>query len=125
MDHSQRDRDTYCKYGLYDTQVSLVIFGSSNYKWTAYIFFDTNTNDLHFEVGPSINDTAGEPTNDNLDEEDGDKDDCELIGDWMASGGKDYEFIDANSPIWDPRIYFLRIVNIRMQQILQEWIYRN
>ena len=38
----------------------------------------------------------------------------------IASDSDGYTML-AENPIWDPREYFLRIVDIRMKEVLEEW----
>jgi hypothetical protein len=90
--------------GIHEAMTSIVICGWDESRWTCYAFVDTEF--------------SGEPVSD--DEYEGSD---ELNEDPIASDRRSPE-IDADSPIWDPRKYFLRIVNLRMKkQILEEWRY--
>jgi hypothetical protein len=82
---------------LGEAQFSLVICGSDNYRWTAYAFVDENDS--------IFSDLA---TNESL-----------VMEDPIARA--DRAPVDANFPIWDPREYFLVILENRIAQILKEW----
>jgi hypothetical protein len=79
--------------GLRETQISFVISGSDNSRWTAYAFVDTDFDD------------------DLEDESDG-----AFSTDLLASNA-----LDANLPIWDPREYFLRVFSIRITEVRRQW----
>jgi len=85
------------KDGIYETQISFVISGPDNGQWVAYAFVDTNFDDSDLE-----------------------DEDFSYEGfqkDLIASNGE----LDANFPIRNPRLYFLRIWKVRMAQVLREW----
>lgn len=89
---------------MYEAQSSLVICGSDETQWTAYAFSDHyfDTEDLLDEVF-SYQGVQEDPIAWNT----------ELDG----------IMVDANSPIWNPREYFLRILEIRIAHVRQEWTY--
>lgn len=108
------ERQKNRKFGIREAEISLVICGSGNKSWTAYAFVDTRLED-----SGSLQDEDGA--------EDDDSDDDDAIDegppvnlDPFGDAGVD-EIIDANYPTWDARAYFLRVVNIRMRQVLEEW----
>lgn len=75
-----------------------MVCGSDNLRWVAYAFVDAVPGDDEVleEMSCSYEGVQDDP---------------------IAS---DYE-LDANSPIWDPREYFLMIVAARMIRVLGEW----
>jgi len=92
------------QYSMYEAQISLVICGPDEQHWDAYAFVDR-----YFD---------GE----GLEEDDFSYDG--LQEDPIASDleiDTNLPLVDANLPIWNPREYFLNIVEIRMAQVLKEW----
>jgi hypothetical protein len=84
------------QYGIHEAQISFVICGSDNRRWVGYGFVDTE-----------------------FDRENLADHDLSYVGkheDPIAFGE-----LDANLPIWDPREYFLMVLQIRMAQVLKEW----
>ena len=83
-------------YGILEAHMSFVICGVDDRRWSGYAFVDT--------------------------ESDGDDwvdRDCHYEGwheDPITLGEQ-----NANRPIWNPREYFLRIVQFRMVQVLENW----
>ncbi|KAH8648232.1 hypothetical protein BGZ61DRAFT_548526 [Ilyonectria robusta] len=94
---SIHDTDYLC-----EAQISCVLIGHHDRVWTAYCFVDT-----YFDLEDSK-----DSVNDYEDEEDF----GELYPDPLSRGT-----LDANTPILDPRIYFLRVLETRMLQVEQEW----
>ena len=94
-------------YGMLEVQVSFVICGSDHRRWIGYAFVDTEAEGEDLADGEFPYEGAHE--------------------DPIAMGGAAVEMvgevINANNPIWDPREYFLIIVEIRMIQVLKEWQY--
>lgn len=95
------EEDEVCPLVLYEANVSVVILGWDHYRW----------------VGWAFSNTLSDPTC--LDEVvDG------VYEDHFASDGNgpvNSRLIEADKPIWDPREYWLNIVNIRMSSIYEEW----
>ena len=75
-----------------------MICGWSNRRITAYAFDDIDFDSNSFE------EDLGE---ENLD----------LHRDPIASEA----IVDANNPIWDPRLYFLTIFELRIARVQKEW----
>jgi len=99
------DRGLDQTYSVFAAHVSIVVCGWDNVHWTAWAFADTRCGS---------------------EEDEGDEDeDDELIvkEDYLATDGLDGPTLDADRPIWDPRAYWLRIVAIRMDTVLKEWLY--
>jgi hypothetical protein len=89
---------------IHEAMTSVVICGSDDSNWIAYAFVDTQFD------GVSVDD----------EEVDGG---VEYNEDPIASDRKGPE-VEADNPIWNPREYFLRIIDLRMKrQILEEWRY--
>ncbi|KAF2193385.1 hypothetical protein K469DRAFT_734797, partial [Zopfia rhizophila CBS 207.26] len=92
-----REKSTY---GICEAQISLVICGIANSRWVAYSFVDTEFDD---------EDLLSENSSDENFHED------------PIAGTCSNRIIDADSPLWDPREYFLVVVEFRMSQVLKEW----
>jgi len=86
------------QYGLYESQFSLVICGWSNRRITAYAFDDIDFDSNSFEEDLGAENSA-------------------LRWDPIASEA----IVDANRPIWDPRLYFLTIFELRIARVQKEW----
>jgi hypothetical protein len=93
-----KSKDPIKKFGIHEAQISFVICGADNTRWVVYAFVDTDSDDEELE------------------------DEILSYREFHADPLSDGE-LDANCPIWDPREYFLRIVEIRMVQVLKEWKY--
>ncbi len=90
---SKSDKTAY----LYEAQASIVIIGIDHSTWTAY-----GTADTYFDSKVRHNSrTKGSK------------------GPWDPLPGG--VALDMNIPIWDPREYFLTVVESRLSGILKEW----
>ena len=100
------------KLHLFKARFSFLICGESYKKWVGYAFDDRDANEERW--------------------------DCETFScadineDWIASeyerdGLSDDEsdygisVVNANCPIWDPREYFLLVVEKRLAEVLEHW----
>ena len=108
MAHANNKRGTD---GVYDAHISVVLCGSDHTRWICYGFVDTQfkSDSFNGDDYPEDEDSEGE------------EDEC-TRGDPIASDS-DKSCITAGQPIWDPREYFLHIVDIRMKQVVSEWMY--
>ena len=79
-----------------ESQFSLVICGPDHGHWVGYNFIDDDSDEEDLTIYSF---------------------DYEVNNEDPISLGK----LDADQPIWDPREYYLTIVNVRMAQILNEW----
>ena len=82
-------------WGIHEAQTSCVVTGSDDWRWVGYGFVDT-------EIDGFLND---------LSEDD-------LSFDQIAPGK-----LEANKPIWRPRDYWLKVFEIRIEQVRKEWEY--
>jgi len=89
-------------YRLHRAQISFVIHGFDEWTWTAWEFEDT---DHELQESDDVAAEAGV----------GD-DEAVLIEDPIACG-----LLDANDPIWRPREYFTKILEIRIKKVREEW----
>jgi hypothetical protein len=95
-----QSRECMCKHSIEESQVSVVISGWDDRNWVGWGLFNT----------PS------DPTDDYASE-----DERELNEDYYAADGEDGPVVNADDPIWDPRRYWLRIIDIRVRLVLKEW----
>jgi hypothetical protein len=82
-------------WGILEGQTSCVVAGSDDWRWVGYGFVDT-------EIDGFLTDLS--------------KDD--LSFDIIAAGE-----LEANIPIWKPRDYWLKLFEIRIEQVRREWEY--
>lgn len=87
---------------IYESNVSIIITGSDNGHWSAYGFYNTDF---------GINQKKENYFDDN-------DDDLEI--DYLASDGDDIVF-DSSVSRWDPRKYWLFLVEARLRLITKEW----
>lgn len=87
---------------LHDAQVSCVVTGHNNSKWTAWALADTYFHNEH----------DGENNKDML----AYYNDPDETGDPLTRGE-----LRLDIPIWDPREYFLWVLKTRLMQIIKEW----
>lgn len=93
--------------GIYEAQTSLVICGSDEQQWTAYAFTDCYFNaesplDQEFSYDEMQEDPIAWT--------------CEFDGAFAT-------VVDANKPIWNPREYFLTILENQLARVVNEWEY--
>ncbi|KAF2112430.1 hypothetical protein BDV96DRAFT_602337 [Lophiotrema nucula] len=91
--------DRVQKYGIHEAHISTVICGSSERRWTAYCFEDTDFND-------------------EVTWEDDDRSFQTFRQDRIVNFPQ-----DANLPIWNVREYFLKALQGRLGQVFKEWIH--
>jgi hypothetical protein len=91
---------TQSQFCIHESQFSLLICGTDHTRWTAYAFIDP-----HLDADPEETGYDGED---------------DVAVDPIAND-KERQIIDANRPIWDPREYYLKIVDMRTTRVLNEW----
>lgn len=89
-------------YRLHRVQISFVIHGFDEWNWTAWAFEDTD-HELHESDDLAADAGVGD-------------DEAVLIEDPIASG-----LLNANDPIWKPREYFTKVLEIRIKKVREEW----
>ena len=90
-----QDQEPKEVWGIHQAQTSCVVTGSDDWRWVGYGFVDT-------EIDGFLTDLS--------------KDD--LSFDQIAAGE-----LKANIPIWRPRDYWLKVFEIRIEQVRKEWEY--
>jgi hypothetical protein len=108
----KRTKDDHGEYGLQEAHISLAIVGIDHDRWVCYCFVDT-------EIGNPNPDEQGHEDPD--EEAEDDDDENKMKEDPIFSDGQGDEVPEADNPIWYPREYFVRVVVVRMKQILREW----
>jgi hypothetical protein len=97
---------------------SLVVSGWDESKWAAYGFTNTDPDD----ETDTLDDEQEDATLDEMEDE------YDLyLTDWgledrLASGGR-YDVVPQEHPIWDPRLYFLQLTDLRIRTVRKEWSY--
>jgi hypothetical protein len=81
-------------WGIQEAQISFVVTGSSDWEWAAYAFVDAEVDGSPIEASES-----------------------DLSFDQIVGSGH----LDAHRPIWRPREYFLKVFEIRIEQVRMEW----
>lgn len=90
-------KDNLHHRGVFEAQISFIIVGSDNHRWSGYCFaFDEEENLLDEDPHAIVKE------------------------DPISWDGKKCRY-DANIPIWDPRQYFLAVFECRMAQVLAEF----
>jgi len=84
---------------LYEAQISFTLTGIDHGVWTAYCAIDT-----YFESKGTVDDYRRW------------KGQCGFRADPIAA-----DRLLTDNPIWPPREYFFKILEIRMEQVLKEW----
>lgn len=105
IQNANLEGETQC--GIYEAQVSLVICGSDEQQWIAYAFLDCYFN----TEGPLDQEFSYDEI-----QEDPIAWTCEFDGAFAS-------LVDANNPIWNPREYFLAILENQMARVVKEWKY--
>jgi hypothetical protein len=100
---SKRGNHSSCKDHLYQAQVSFLIAGIDNSSYIGYCFVDTYHNGRDNDESVSNYDTTTPSEAFIMD---------------PASGGN----LPATPPLWKPRLYFLRILEFRIEMVRDEWV---
>lgn len=98
------EHEGLCKYVIREANVSVAVCGWDRHKWTCWAFSNTHSDPTTRE--------EEEPEEDDMQE------------DFIATDGngpEDGTVIDAAQPLWDSRDYWLRVVDLRMRIIHEEW----
>jgi hypothetical protein len=82
-------------WGIHEVQTTCVVAGSDDWRWVGYGFVDA-------EIDESLTDLS----------------EVDLSFDRIAAGE-----LEANIPIWRPRDYWLKLFEIRIEQVRKEWEY--
>ncbi|KIX03972.1 uncharacterized protein Z518_07525 [Rhinocladiella mackenziei CBS 650.93] len=90
-----QDQESEGVWGIHDAHISVVVAGSHDLRYTAYGFVDT-------EIDGYLTDCEEE----------------DLRFDRIAGGE-----IEADTPIWRARDYYLKIFEIRIDKVREEWEY--
>jgi hypothetical protein len=101
------------QFSIWKAHETVLVFGCDTSEWTGYAFSArcpsmNAAHDLNHE-------SDDDDSNDGMPEED-----------LFATGDTNYDgqhVLDANSPIWDPRVYFLCVLAIRVKIIYEWYVY--
>lgn len=134
MGLTNEDPNREGEYEINELHTSLTVLGWDESKWAAYGFTnaelgdDSDTSDeednpVDAEVDRREETTPeDDATLDGMDiEDDIYATDVALEDHLAADGGCDV--ISQEHPIWDPRIYFLKLVDLRLRTVRKEWSY--
>jgi hypothetical protein len=91
-----RDRQPGEVWGIHEAHISCVVTGSDDWRWVAYGFASAETDDC----------SAGFFSEDDLER------------DHIAA-----RELEANAPIWRPRDYWLKVFEVRIEQVREAWEY--
>lgn len=107
-----RGQQTLRRLVIREAHTSIVICGWDNYKWVGWAF-----------VNAPLEPRMKEDEDDEEEDEEQEDEPEEMEEDYFAVDGetRKYSVQDANAPIWDPRCYWLRITELRVLRILEEW----
>lgn len=105
-------------YWIHKAQVSFVIHGSDDTRWTAYAFVDTESKSL---CGKRIEEQEMGDTDTDDGQEADDDDDDGVNEDPIAHDRSSSDVVDADKPTWDPRMYFIMVFDHRSNRMAQEW----
>ncbi|KAJ5064631.1 hypothetical protein J3E72DRAFT_388912 [Bipolaris maydis] len=101
------------QFSIWKVHETVLISGCDSSEWTGYAFssFKSSAENIKEEDDNDVNED--EDSNEEIPEED-----------LFATGGTDYDdhqVLDARTPIWDPRVYFLTVFAIRMRIIYERY----
>ena len=82
-------------WGIHEVQATCIVAGSDDWRWVGYGFVDA-------EIDGYLTDLS----------------EVDLSFDRIAAGE-----LEANIPIWRPRDYWLKVFEIRIEQVRKEWEY--
>jgi hypothetical protein len=107
-------------YVICELHSSLVVSGWDDSKWAAYGF--TNTDPESDDETDTLDDEQDDATLDEIDDEyDVSPTDWGLEDRLASDGGSDV--VSREHPIWDPRLYFLQLTDLRLRAVRKEWSY--
>jgi hypothetical protein len=112
-------------FAIRTAHTTISIFGCDHFEWTGYAFSDHNPNDTEYwdiDCETEDNERTG---NDDVEDDGSEYEEvvCDMLNDDRFASDGLILHPDANPTIWDPRRYFLRVVAIRVEIILQEYVY--
>jgi hypothetical protein len=91
-------------YRVHEAQVSCVVYGHDEWQWTACAFIDNSYESGHLYDAGEVHDGYGD---------DGEADGFDE--DPIATG------LQASRPIWRPREYFMKALEVNIKEVSQEW----
>lgn len=120
---------------IWQSQVSIVICGWDEQRYFGWAFIDTPNDPTCMIDDDDDEDDENEGTDDEDDENTLPSDEAsielgiipELCEDYFAADGDTGDapgqMLDANQPIWNPRTYWLCIVEWRARRAVEEWVW--
>lgn len=107
-------KDGYAaRFSIWKVHETVLISGCDSSEWTGYAFSSFKSSAENMKEEDEYDSNGDEDFNDEMPNED-----------LFATGGTDYDdhqVLDASTPIWDPRVYFLTVFAIRMQIIYERY----
>jgi hypothetical protein len=102
------DKEGNTHYSIRKEHISFVVTGPDHFHWIGYAFANTSASDLVLE--------------DTEEYDGGDEEGAEPEIDYLACDGQgEVHFVDH--PVFDPRLYWLQIVRLRLCIVRREWDY--
>jgi hypothetical protein len=97
-------------YSIYEAQTTVFISGAHHYDWHGYAFGYPGPRDVKAEE------------DDGKDDDEGPEEFFEEEEDFFAAGGCE-SVINPRQIMWDPRVYFLRTLQLRLAVVVQNNVY--
>jgi hypothetical protein len=101
------DKEGHSHYSIRKEQISFVVTGPDHFRWIGYAFANTSASDI-----------VREDTEEFVDDDEATEPEVDYLG-----GDGQGEPLFAADPIFDPRLYWLRIVGLRLCVVRREWDY--
>lgn len=112
-DNQNEEHEGTYEHVIREDHVSIVLCGMDEFKWTGWGFVNTTSD-------PTIEDSKDDDEGEEDQNEAGD--DYEGVNeDYFATDGVDELAVYDEDALWDPRRYWLRTIDVRVQSILKEW----
>ncbi|KAH7355825.1 hypothetical protein BKA66DRAFT_266394 [Pyrenochaeta sp. MPI-SDFR-AT-0127] len=106
-----------CEHLIREAHVSIVICGKDEFKWVGWAFVNTPSD----PTSEGDKEEGEDEAEGDEKYEEGEDDDEGPNEDYFATDGEGELVVDANETTWDPRRYWLQIIDSRVKLALKEW----